>query len=830
MVKLCETKYPIQKEEQFGEFFSFFGFPLSDFQKHAIEAIVTGNHTLICSGTGNGKTLPSEFAIQYFVGMGKKVIYTSPIKALSNQKYYDFKIKYPNISFGLLTGDIKINPEADVLIMTAEILQNTLFRRKEKEITTSLLSFDMDFDNELACVVHDEVHSINMPDRGCVWENIFMLLPGSVQNVMLSATLDSPERFAIWCETVSNQNLKTNEQQKIVYLTTLKERVVPLTHYSYITSTEYAFKVIKDKKIQQEIRDVINKPIIIQNEKNVFDDMCYHKMTKTLKMLKQHNVHIKRQFVLNQVCKYMVENSLLPCACFILSRKQLEMAAREVTVPLLEDDSKIPYTIRRECEQIMRSKLGNYEEYLNLPEYLSMVALLEKGIATHHSGTLPILKEIVELLFSKGYIKLLFATETFSCGLNMPIKTVIFTDVSKFDGHQFRVLHGYEYIQAGGRAGRRGLDKVGHVIHLNNLFKHIELTDYKNMMQGKSQKLTSKFKISYNLVLNLLKNNNTDYISFIKRSMVQQELDSEVGSLYSEMTLLEKEVEDKSYKLVHLGTSVEVLDRYREIQRTKHHMANKKRKDADRELSKLSDENRNIIQDLKTYELYSEKVEELRRKKLDLDATDNYLEINVNKVITFLSHLQFINEDKTLTSRGLNACELREVHCLCFADLIDKGIIDRLTPTELIELFGCFTNVAVEEDLLSIVAPQDCPSEVRNALKDISRLFTQYNDFETHNYLDTGSNYTLHYDLLNYMSLWINCSSDAECKVMLKKLEDEKGIFLGEFVKAVLKVVNISSEMERIAERCGNMDLLSKLKEIPSLVMKYVATNQSLYI
>jgi superfamily II RNA helicase len=154
--------------------------------------------------------------------------------------------------------------------------------------------------------------------------------------------------------------------------------------------------------------------------------------------------------VLNKVTEYLVQNEMLPALCFVLSRKQLEICAKEVTTNLLEFDSKVPYIIDRECEQIIRSKLSNYEEYLHLPEYVNMVSLLRKGIAIHHGGVLPVLKEIVELLYAKGYIKLLFATETFSIGVNMPTKCVLFTDVNKFDGSNIRTLYGHEYSQMSG--------------------------------------------------------------------------------------------------------------------------------------------------------------------------------------------------------------------------------------------------------------------------------------------------------------------------------------------------------------------------------------------
>jgi len=303
----------------------------------------------------------------------------------------------------------------------------------------SLAMFDMDIDNELGAVIFDEVHYINDQDRGKVWEETIMMLPLHIQMVMLSATLDAPEKFALWCETRGIRNKITNTDNsvntdKIVYLTTTHERVVPLTHYSFITSTQGIFKIIKDKELEKEIRSITNKPFVIQTSTGKFDDMHYHKMNKMLKLFETKQVFIKRSHVINQVCKYMVENEMLPAICFVLSRKQLENCAKEVNVSLLEFDSKVGYTAKRECEQIIR-RLPNYEEYLHLPEYNNIVSLIEKGIAIHHAGIMPVLREMVELLFAKGFVKLLFATETFAVGINMPTKTVLFTDINKFDGN-----------------------------------------------------------------------------------------------------------------------------------------------------------------------------------------------------------------------------------------------------------------------------------------------------------------------------------------------------------------------------------------------------------
>ena len=232
MVKICDiNNYPSENEEKYKEHFEHFKFPLHIFQKYAIEGIIEGNHVLACCPTGSGKSLPAEFSLDFFVSQGKKVIYCSPIKSLSNQKFDDFSKKYEHISVGIITGDISCNTSANVLIMTTEILLNKLYQlksgkteillNKDKSGGTTIKnpsnSFDMDIEHELGCVVFDEIHYISDPSRGHVWEQTIMMLPRHVQMVGLSATLDNPERFASWLETRGSNEIKNVSGDKIVY-------------------------------------------------------------------------------------------------------------------------------------------------------------------------------------------------------------------------------------------------------------------------------------------------------------------------------------------------------------------------------------------------------------------------------------------------------------------------------------------------------------------------------------------------------------------------------------------------------------------------------------
>ena len=834
MVKICPNAYPSSSEENYSQYFDNYSFPLSSFQKFAIESIVEGNHILVTAHTGSGKTLPAEFAIEYFASKGKKVIYTSPIKALSNQKFYEFTQKFPHISFGILTGDIKTNPEADVLIMTTEILMNTLYAKNRKEDTTvntnstNLAMFEMDFDSELACVVFDEIHYINDLDRGRVWEETIMMLPRNVQMVMLSATLDSPEKFALWCETRGQNDVKPD---KIVYLTTTYERVVPLTHYSFITCTQGIFKIIKDKELEKEIMKTTNSIHVLQDSKGNFSETNYMRVHKTLKTFQDKNHYVKRQHVLNTVAKHMVEHNMLPAICFVLSRKALEQCAKEITTNLLEDDSKVPYIIRRECEQIIR-KLPNYQEYLYLPEYLNMVSLLEKGVAIHHAGIMPILREMVELLFGKGYIKLLFATETFAVGINMPTKTVLFTDVNKFDGTGMRPLYSHEYTQMAGRAGRRGIDTVGHVIHLTNLFKNIDQITLKTMLKGKPQTLVSKFKISYNLLLNLIDIGETNYTKYAKRSMVQNDIDVTMKGYYDNICNIEREIDNMSLVLDSCRTPFETVEAYIELKQARLTSVNKKRKEIDRSIQQISDQYKTVERDIEIISKFNLKRDMLKKLNDQLSATEATLETNVAKVINLLKSNDFVKQDddkNILSLKGHIATNLREVHCLVFSELIYSGKFKQFEAKELVGILSCFTNITVPEDKCYVLPTSD-HTNVKDCIMEIYDMYQKQSDLELKNQIDTGIDYSLHFDLIDYSIKWCDCENDVDCKRLLSEIGLNKEIFLGEFIKAILKINNITAEMEKVAEYLGDMEFLSILRQVPQLTLKYVATNQSLYV
>jgi superfamily II RNA helicase len=832
MVKQCIESYP--EYSAYTEYFEQYPFPLSDFQKWAIEGIASGNHTLVTAHTGSGKTLPAEFAIRHFVGMGKKVIYTAPIKALSNQKYYDFTQKFPDITFGLMTGDIKTNPTADVLIMTTEILQNYLFLQ-DGDAYKGGLQFQIDIANDLACVVFDEVHYINDAERGQVWEKTILMLPRHIQMVMLSATIDAPHHFAEWIEA-----RYTGDSTKIVYLASTSHRVVPLTHYGFITTIEGIFKGMKDKVLEAQIRDHTNKPLLLQTATGGFQEATFYQMKSLMDVFDKKQVRVKRKHLLNQLILTLRDREMLPAIAFVFSRKHVEMCAQEITVPILEDDSKVPYIVARECETILR-KLPNFQEYLKLPEYISLIALLEKGIAIHHSGMLPILREMVELAISKKYVKLLFATESFAIGLDCPIKTAIFTSLTKFDGHTERTLYAHEYTQMAGRAGRRGIDTVGNVIHCNQLFDLPSLHDYKTILGGKPQKLVSKFFISFSLVLNLCKRGYTrDFHLFAQKSMMFSEICEAISFQRKSVSSKQAELDAKKGALyTSLTTPFPLCLEYIELEHGMKTAVNKRRKEIQRRFQEIQDAHRFCARDVSQVRKLKEMEHEFEKEQSHLAYLETYLENAIRAIVFILEKRGFIqpvdlypDEYQLTYPLGTVAANLAEIPGHIFAELlIQWNYFEGATVKQMVGILASISDIKVSEEIRVSTPNQIADNYVKSRIQEVVRLYDQYAGIETDHEISSGTKYEgfLVFDMVDEMMEWCDLESEGQCREFTDRILLEKGVSLGEFTKTLLKINAIAKEIAAVLPP-NETETLKRMREIEGHILKYIVTTQSLYI
>ena len=466
-----------------------FPYTLDPFQQQSVEAIERDENVLVTAHTSAGKSTVAEYAIAKCARLGKRSIYTSPIKTLSNQKYADF-IKHSDSmgltpdQIGIMTGDIKLKPDASCLVMTTEILRNRLFQ----------LDTGDDFFNDIKMVVFDEVHYINDPNRGHVWEETIMMLPPHVLRIMLSASMSGADRLAQWVTSLHGRPTP---------LISTLYRPVPLSHQLYYYQS--------DTKTSRLVDVFRNKRFLPDNHSRDFDTL-YRDYLKGKKQKKSHHSHTVNQ--LQGIIRYLQTEEQFPAIFFSFSRKKCQQHSTTISDVLVDHETRNHIT--RTFEFYLVRLLP--EDQRSISQVLMLKKCVERGVAFHHSGLLPALKEIVEILFSKGWIKVLFATETFAVGVNMPARTVVFTSLEKHDDRQWRTLRTDEYIQMSGRAGRRGLDTVGRVL-LTTLDDFPQRHTLHELMCGASPYINSRLTIDPVLLLQSM-----DSPSFTITSLLEQSL------------------------------------------------------------------------------------------------------------------------------------------------------------------------------------------------------------------------------------------------------------------------------------------------------------------
>ena len=838
-MKICKNEFNTNENDTYQKLFSFWDFPLSDFQKWAIYSINEGNDTMVCAPTGSGKTLPAEFAIHRYHKLGKKIIYTTPIKALSNEKFYDLSKKFPNISFGLLTGDNKFNPEADVVIMTTEILLNTLKKKKvihnsniagiDIHLNKIQLDFDIDFEKELGIVIFDEIHYINDKDRGKIWEQSIMFLPKNVSYLGLSATIDAPENLCKWSES----NIGASRRE--IYLCISNHRNVPLEHYSFVTIPDSNFKNMNNE-ISNMIKDAINKPICLKKQNQPFEEINYHKVRKVLKYINDHHIEIKYSFVFNQIIDYLFQHKLLPALTFIFSRKQCYIWANYINRSLFEKGSKIPSIIEKKATNIIINKLPNWKEYVELPEFKKIVKLLQKGIAVHHSGVTPVFREMIELLYNEGVIKLLIATETFAVGINMGIKSVVFAGLKKYDGSGFRYLYSHEYGQASGRAGRRGKDIKGYVFHLNNIFNsknnNPDTVTYRTILSGNPQTLRSKFHIDFKLILSLLYIGNTDFSGFIHSSMLTNEINKQQAFVVDNINKLE---ENRQLIISHsLRTDKYILQKYSDLM-AKYQLGGKKKqiKNIRRDITNLEEEYNYLKSDYTTYKKLDDIVLKIKEENYKRENIDSYVNNEISLHLDILIDSKFIkysDDDYRLLLKGSMAANIHEIHSLAMAEILNNHDLNLLSVEELVSVLSIFTGVRLrDEDKYHNINNCNINNNIKLAVKKIVISLNKYYDIEVKYNTNFTQSYDIQYDMCEFMYNWCYANNEQECRVIYDEAK-KYDIYVGEFIKAILKINNICSELEKVCEIQENIELLKTLSEVREKTLKSIATNQSLYL
>jgi ATP-dependent RNA helicase HelY len=683
-------------------FVQTFDFEFDPFQISACHAVEEGKGVLVAAPTGAGKTVVGEFAAYYALQAGKKCFYTTPIKALSNQKYSEFAEKFGEDRVGLLTGDTSINSEAEILVMTTEVLRNMLYAG------SSTLT-------NLGAVVMDEVHYLADKFRGAVWEEVLIHLMESVQVISLSATVSNAEEFGEWLGEIRG------DTEVIVS----EIRPIPLFQHVLIGNRlldlfEQPGRV--NPEILQREREAIRRSSMGRNRRSRFDEP---------------NDRLSRSDIIEKLQR----ENLLPAITFIFSRIGCDAAVKQCL------QAGLRLTSPQEREEIRATALAYTqniaEEDLEVLGFTQWLTALERGIAAHHAGLLPSFKGAVEDLFQRGLVKAVFATETLALGINMPARTVVLERLVKFNGEAHVPITPGEYTQLTGRAGRRGIDIEGNAVI--QWSPTVDSAAAAGLASTRTYPLRSSFSPSYNMSINLIAQFGKERARrSLESSFAQFQADRAVVGLTKQIrkneALIQELMKDAS---CHLGDfseyaryrrsikEVEVLLGRRDQRKT---FDNRQRGHLEGELSDLRKRMKNHpshgCADREEHSRLAERAGRLTRENEGLTSrVENRTHViakTFDQICQVLEHLDYIQGEKP-TAQGKILTKIYAESDLLLTESIRRGLLDELNGSELLAVVSC---MIFETRSAENIAPKMPSAKVTSTITEVISLWAELEQIE----------------------------------------------------------------------------------------------------
>lgn len=803
-----------------------FPYECDPFQLHSFNSIEQGHDILVCAPTASGKTTVIQYALLYnIIKLQKRAVLIVPIKVLANQAYADLKkILQPlNITVGILTGDIKIDETAQCLVLTAEILRNSMYQmdqfsdddnESKKRITKEVV-------DSIGCIVVDEAHYANDEDRGQVWEEIMILAKKDVQLVLLSATISKPEKFANWISRC---------HQNIVDLIMVEKRKVPLKHYFLINNCS------------TDMLDSTKKLYLIMNENNAYSHDGFmsakYAHDKWIKERQKKGKMTNNPNNINYVIKWLQDNDKLQALVFCFSRKDCETYAQSINFELVTHEEN--HKIKDIFDKIMLPHKKTYEAS---SQYNIIRELLTKGIGFHHAGLFPILKEITEEVFKLGLGKVLFCTETYAAGVNCPAKTVVFIETKKYSKHGRVLLTTDKYKQMAGRAGRRGLDTNGEVIIL---FKDEfpDESEIRTVLTGEIPEIRSRLKLDYQFYLRTILSNVTNLTEFYTKSLANEENEIIYRGLKTEKLKLENDFNDINAKVSQIvnKTDVNKLIEYEKKMNSemfgigiKVSLNKKDQKDYLSLQKKMSDQNFK-----KSYDLLK------KQSELQIALTKNNYQIgyyesmvaikcsNIKNLLYKWGYTVTCEKDNLIKSdiniKGVIAGNINECNPILLTEVICGNYFDNMTIQEIIGFVSIFGNpikASLKYESIEMENFNGTP-----LIRDKIRKFLEMrNSKQTDEDNEFGIGYgVVNWDITtNYIDLAYNWANGASVKEILEQVSEiEEGE--GDFVKNMLKIENIISDIKNGCKIIGKIELLPVLEKATELIIRDIVTVTSLHL
>ena len=746
------------------EFLLTFDFEFDPFQISACHAVEDGKGVLVAAPTGAGKTVVGEFAAYFALQAGKKCFYTTPIKALSNQKYSEFVAKFGEDRVGLLTGDTSINGEADILVMTTEVLRNMLYAGSNTL-------------TNLGCVVMDEVHYLADKFRGAVWEEVLIHLMESVQVISLSATVSNAEEFGEWLGEVRG------ETEVIVS----EIRPIPLFQHVLIGSRlmdlfEQPGRI--NPEILQREREAIRRSSLGRNRRGRFAEPS-DRMSRA------------------DIVEKLQRENLLPAITFIFSRvgcdaavKQCLHAGLRLTSP--EERVEIRQTALRYTQNIAEEDL----EVLGFEEWLTA---LERGIAAHHAGLLPSFKGAVEDLFQRGLVKAVFATETLALGINMPARTVVLEKLIKFNGEAHVPITPGEYTQLTGRAGRRGIDIEGNAVI--QWSPTVDSASAAGLASTRTYPLRSSFSPTYNMAINLISRFGRETARrSLESSFAQFQADRAVVGLTRQIrkneTLIAELMKDAQ---CHLGDfseyarlrrsikEVEVLLGRRDQRKT---FDNRQRGHMEGELSDLRKAMKahscHGCAEREDHARLAERAGRLTRENDGLTArVENRTHViakTFDQICQVLDHLEYIDGEMP-TTQGKILTKIYAESDLLLTESIRRGLLDDLNATELLSVVSCMIFESRSQENL---APKLPSQKVTSTLTEIISLWAALEKIENDFGVKTQREPDAGFCFISYK--WASGNS-------LNSVLKGSDMSVGDFVRSTKQLVDLLNQIAGASEK-----------------------------
>jgi len=758
----CKSTY-----QAFEKFSSEFDFPFDDFQIEACRCVEEGKSVLVAAPTGAGKTVVGEFAAFLALRQGRKCFYTTPIKALSNQKYQEFVKRFGEESVGLLTGDTSINSDADVVVMTTEVLRNMLYASSHTL-------------NNLGAVVMDEVHYLADKFRGAVWEEVLIHLMESVQVISLSATVSNAEEFGEWLQAVRGDTA----------VIVSENRPIPLYQH-----------VLLDNKLLDLFTDSGNiNPEVIRVERETM------RRVRTPRYRRDRYRESNQRLSRSEIVEKLQRQALLPAITFIFSRAGCDAAVREclqgglrLTSP--EEKAEISAIASRYTKNLSHDDL-------ELLGYRDWLAALERGIAAHHAGLLPSFKLAVEECFQKGLIKAVFATETLALGINMPARTVVLEKLVKFNGEAHVPITAGEYTQLTGRAGRRGIDIEGNAVI--QWSPTVDSATAAGLASTRTYPLRSSFSPSYNMSINLVSRFGKERArTSLESSFAQFQADKAVVGLVRQIKRNEGAIEDQLREAnCHLGDFSEYASIRREIKEVENLLSkresrksfdNRQRQHMESELdslrSRLKKHACHSCNDREVHARFAERADRLRRENIGLkeriESRTAVIAKTFDKICAVLEELDYI-EDEKQTRAGTLLSKIYAESDLLISELIRTGSLKGLAASELVSTLSA----ALYEGRKSDSAPRIPNAIVQESLAQLVALWSKIEAIESSHGLTTQRE-------PDFGFCW-SAFHWAQGKSLTQVLRGTD-LTVGDFVRSVRQLIDLLNQISKADEELSSV-------------------------